>query len=295
MSPCGAHLNHGGCKESPRRLGLRVPDPSSPWNAPMAADPDGHSVALGIQSFASQRGRQKRRESFAAKTLEPSLRAQAGVDRRVALKDLRNRTRSRMKLKRRWGTPLLLRELHDACRTQPDIFSQLRVKGAAQRRQRRADAAEGGRLAEGSGESCTCTVFAQCRGQLILKPEKPDASKVRELLRPSALGQVLGTPTFYDFLTLQKAVASSSKELVELLRDGPYVEVDGKWRLLPEKLQRQILDTALTIVTAQGWDLKDVDGDALLQEVRQALDNGEDSLPSLAVLRKVLVTVEGRA
>ncbi|CAJ1354821.1 unnamed protein product [Effrenium voratum] len=147
--------------------------------------------------------------------------------------------------------------------------------------------------ANGANVAGRCTVFAQCRGQLILKPEKPDASKVRELLRPSALGQVLGTPTFYDFLTLQKAVASSSKELVELLRDGPYVEVDGKWRLLPEKLQRQILDTALTIVTAQGWDLKDVDGDALLQEVRQALDNGEDSLPSLAVLRKVLVTVEG--
>lgn len=138
-----------------------------------------------------------------------------------------------------------------------------------------------------------CTVFAQCRGQLFVKPEKPDIGKVRELLRPTALSQVVPTDQkLYDFASLQHEVASSSQELLTLLSEGPFVEVDGYWRLLPERLQREVLDTALTIITAQGWALQAIDGKALLDEVQKTLPDGEVLVPSLAVLKKVLAGVQ---
>ncbi|CAK9098025.1 unnamed protein product, partial [Durusdinium trenchii] len=70
---------------------------------------------------------------------------------------------------------------------------------------------------------------------------------------------------FYDLATLQlglreRHVASSPKELQLLLHKGPpgFVEVDGYWRLLPERLQREA-----------------VDGNALLEEVQKTLSDGE--------------------
>lgn len=148
----------------------------------------------------------------------------------------------------------------------------------------------------GSDNLQRCTVFAQCRGQLFVKPEKPDLIKVRELLRPTALSQeIRNDPKFYDFASLQHEVASSTKELSTLLSEGPFVEVDGYWRLLLERLKREVLDTALTIVTAQGWQLEAVDGKALLEEVQKILPDGEVSVPNLAVLRKVLSGVQKEA
>ncbi|CAE7824503.1 unnamed protein product [Symbiodinium microadriaticum] len=70
-----------------------------------------------------------------------------------------------------------------------------------------------------------------------------------------------------------------------------YVELDGKWRLMPEKLKTQILDTALTVVTAHGWPLKAVDGPSLLEEVQKTLPDGEVSVASLGVLQKALASV----
>jgi len=152
---------------------------------------------------------------------------------------------------------------------------------------------------ENAGGNCStleqsrCNVFAQCRGQLILKPEKVDMNKVRELLRPSALGQVAAEDQqkLLTFQELQCHVAGSTAELKQVLHDGPYVELDGKWRLMPEKLKTQILDTALTVVTAHGWPLKAVDGPSLLEEVQKTLPDGEVSVASLGVLQKALASV----
>eukprot|EP00439_Symbiodinium_sp_Y106_P057403 s995_g8.t1 len=142
-------------------------------------------------------------------------------------------------------------------------------------------------------EQSRCNVFAQCRGQLILKPEKVDMNKVRELLLPSALGQVsaVDQQKLLTFQELQCKVAGSTAELKQVLHDGPYVELDGKWRLMPEKLKTQILDTALTVVTAHGWALEAVDGPSLLEEVQKTLPDGEVSVASLGVLQKALASV----
>jgi len=139
-----------------------------------------------------------------------------------------------------------------------------------------------------------CTIFAQCRGQLILKPEKVDMNKVRDLLRSSALGQV-SPGKLYTFEDLQSEVAGSSAEIRQVLNEGPYVELEGKWRMMPEKLRQEILDVALTIVTARGWQHQAIDGEALLEEVQKTLPEGEGSVPSVGVLRKALASVEGAA
>jgi len=152
--------------------------------------------------------------------------------------------------------------------------------------------------AEGAASlSATCTIFAQCRGQLVLTPANFDAQRVRELLAPSALGQQhRGGDSFVEdplprlaMETLEYEVAASPAELRAFLASGPYVQHEGHWRLLPEALEREIIDAALTIITARGWDLQAVDGEDLLQEVQAQLgDAGEASVPSLAVLRKAL-------
>eukprot|EP00442_Polarella_glacialis_P011969 CAMPEP_0115147908 /NCGR_PEP_ID=MMETSP0227-20121206/63577_1 /TAXON_ID=89957 /ORGANISM="Polarella glacialis, Strain CCMP 1383" /LENGTH=258 /DNA_ID=CAMNT_0002557879 /DNA_START=51 /DNA_END=823 /DNA_ORIENTATION=+ len=136
-----------------------------------------------------------------------------------------------------------------------------------------------------------CTIFAQCRGQLIVKPEKVDTNKVREVLAPSALGQAQSSAQGLSTAALEYEVAASPVELQQLLKVGPYVEVEGVWRLLPAPLEREILDAAITIVTAMGWSHDAVDGEELLREVQNNLDRGEASVPTLAVLRKALASV----
>jgi len=138
-----------------------------------------------------------------------------------------------------------------------------------------------------------CTIFAQCRGQLIVKPEKVDVNKVRELLAPSALGQVTGgkSAELFDTAALKYEVAAGASELITVLKEGPYVEVDGKWRLLPERLENEILDCAVTVITAMGWKPEAVDGKSLLEEVQTNVRGGEASVPNLLVLEKALRSI----
>ncbi|CAE8619732.1 unnamed protein product, partial [Polarella glacialis] len=153
-----------------------------------------------------------------------------------------------------------------------------------------ADAASSGAAPAGTAAP-RCTIFAQCRGQLIVKPEKVDTNKVREVLAPSALGQAQSSAQGLSTAALEYEVAASPVELQQLLKVGPYVEVEGVWRLLPAPLEREILDAAITIVTAMGWSHDAVDGEELLREVQNNLDRGEASVPTLAVLRKALASV----
>lgn len=139
-----------------------------------------------------------------------------------------------------------------------------------------------------------CDIIAQCRGQMMPKAATPDNARVRDLLMPHSLGQI---PRPHKMTTqqLEYEVAASSVELKSLLAKGPYVEHEGGWRLLPASLEREIIDAACTVITAQGWDPAIVDGERLLSEVRNAIaDPSEDgmlALPCFAVLRKALQSI----
>jgi len=173
-----------------------------------------------------------------------------------------------------------------------------------------AVAGEGG--GEASGEACetpavppssgTCTIFAQTRGHLILKPLTVDSQRVRDLLANHPLGVDAGThggdsvPTPSPPPTtamLQYKVAASAPELQTVLADGPYVEHEGAWRWIPVVLEREIIDVAVSIVVMKGWDKASVDGKKLLREVQAHFgESREATVPSLAVLRKALRSVE---
>lgn len=146
------------------------------------------------------------------------------------------------------------------------------------------------------------TVIAQARGQVFLKPAVPDRQRVRDLLAPHALGEAqsydpnTGQPTSgMTTAMLEYEVAISRGELQALLQDGPYVEHDGVWRLLPTLLERDILDAAISIITALGWRLESIDMAALFQEVQQHFgDAAAACVPSVAVLRKALRSIIGK-
>lgn len=143
-----------------------------------------------------------------------------------------------------------------------------------------------------------CEVFAQVRGQLIVKPTKVNSHRVRELLATHALGHEEPTEAEEPLpavtrTILEYEVAASPAELHSLLDAGPYVEVEGAWRLLPAALEREIVDAAVTLVAARGWCAEDLDAGALLREIQQVLGMG--AVPSLSVLRKALRGLEGDA
>lgn len=134
-------------------------------------------------------------------------------------------------------------------------------------------------------------VFAQCRGQLIVKPVKLNMQRLQEMLA----NQALNGPQKADITPISKTklayeVAASAAELDKMLEDGPYVEVDGAWWLLPTKLEQEVIDTSSSLVTARGWNFEDLDPEALLEAVQGQL--GKDAVPSVAVLRKCLRTVK---
>merc|ERR1711862_318851 len=79
---------------------------------------------------------------------------------------------------------------------------------------------------------------------------------------------------------------ASPLELKALLSSGPYVEVDGSWKFIPAKLERDIQDTVVSIVTAKGWSFEDISLPDLLDAVQQQL--GASSVPTSAVLKKAL-------
>lgn len=136
-----------------------------------------------------------------------------------------------------------------------------------------------------------CTIFAQCRGQIILKPSKMDRQKVYELLLPHILSANKEAEDIQPVTTarLVHEVAASPKELKELLQDGPYVEHQGRWRLLPKDLEQEVLHVTDTLVTAHRLDCEAVDAVELLSQVQEQLgDGGEVAMPSAAVLQKAL-------
>lgn len=131
-----------------------------------------------------------------------------------------------------------------------------------------------------------CTLFAQCRGNIFLKPWTGDAQKVRDLLTPPAGDDQPPRVTNSD---LQYQVAASPKELKTILEDGPFIECDGAWQLLPAALERELIDTALCIITSQRMDEADVDGHALLEEMQAHYgQEGRSTVPSLKFLENAL-------
>lgn len=150
-----------------------------------------------------------------------------------------------------------------------------------------------------------CTIFAQCGGQLILKPIVVDAERVHRILQKHKLGDEnavqsdhTSEPASERVTTkmLQYEVAASVPELEKILKDGPYVEVEGAWYYLPEELQNEVTDAALALVKANGWDDSAVDLESLLEAVRSHFGPASTtSVPNSDVLRKALRGVEAEA
>jgi len=134
-----------------------------------------------------------------------------------------------------------------------------------------------------------CEVFGQVRGHILTKPIQVNVQRVRALLAKQPLGVELNSGSDSNPLTmrdLQYEVAASPAELSALLESGPFVVVDGVWRLIPTALESEILDTAVNVVSAKGWSPESVNIEALLVEVQSLL--GKLAVPTAAVLRKVL-------
>jgi hypothetical protein len=134
-------------------------------------------------------------------------------------------------------------------------------------------------------KSYRCEVFGQVRGQMLTKEGPVNKQRLATLLSQQILGAELKEPVVTgDALAYE--MASSPAELQALLREGPYVEVDGLWRFVPASLEREILDVAVNVVVAKGWDHQDLDRTALLKEVQQHL--GASTVPAWSVLEKAL-------
>jgi len=141
-----------------------------------------------------------------------------------------------------------------------------------------------------------CTIFAQCRGHLLLKPSFSDIQKVRDLLAPQSIdGQMpegvtaasSSEPMTTSFLQYQ--VASSPKELKTMLDEGPYVQRDGVWSWMPAAFEREVTDISLNLVSLNGWDVACVDVKALLHAVQQHFgEDGARYVPSTDVLLNAL-------
>mmetsp|Transcript_42230 Transcript_42230/g.106377 ORF Transcript_42230/g.106377 Transcript_42230/m.106377 type:complete len:485 (-) Transcript_42230:65-1519(-) len=158
-----------------------------------------------------------------------------------------------------------------------------------------SEALPGANAAEGETKhDFKCTVFGQVRGQLITKPTKINVSRVRDLLATTEMGSNSKAGDSVPSVShdaLQYEVAASPKELQAVLEEGPFVLVDGAWRLLSASLERDIIDTTVNLVAAMGWNFEDIDSDALLKQVQQHL--GVEVVPSLAVLQTALRTLKG--
>jgi hypothetical protein len=145
--------------------------------------------------------------------------------------------------------------------------------------------AEGKQL---EGEKPLCTIFAQCRGTLVLKPTPPDLQRVKDLICPHEFGaETEGDPVTTNQLKYE--VAASAGELQRILEDGSFVENSNEWFWLPNSMEREIMDTTFSVVQAFGWNARQIDPDLLLNEVRKTLgESGAKLLPSLPVFKKIL-------
>jgi len=143
--------------------------------------------------------------------------------------------------------------------------------------------------------SLLAEVFAQCRGQMIVKSARVNTLRLQELLAKQALSSERRTEAGEPETQLLSAeelayqVAASPGELQEMLNAGPYVQVDGFWRLLPSRLEHEIIDATASLVTANSWKAEDIDPEQLLRAVQEHV--GQHAVPTLAVLRKALLKV----
>jgi hypothetical protein len=143
-----------------------------------------------------------------------------------------------------------------------------------------------------------CTIFAQCRGHILLKPLSADAQRVRDLLVPHSIDTESGTEVTLGGGTsasseplttsqIQFQVAASPKELQKLLEQGPYVERDGTWCWLPAAFEREVTDVSLNLISLNNWDAAKVDIKNLLKEVQKHFGD-INYVPSEAVLLNAL-------
>lgn len=148
-----------------------------------------------------------------------------------------------------------------------------------------------------------CHLFAQVRGQMFVKVTSGDTSRIRELVGQHELGPPKPAPgpggdakrkrpPPATTASLEYQVAASTAELRATLAAGPYVECDDGWKFLPPAFERELLDIALSAVTANGWDKKAVDADALHRAVQEHFgEGGEEAVPSVQVLLKAMRSV----
>jgi hypothetical protein len=133
-----------------------------------------------------------------------------------------------------------------------------------------------------------CSIFAQCRGHLFVKPSQGDFQRVRDVLmaQPIEAAADGGRGAAITTSQLQYQVAASPKELQQILEKGPYVECAGGWCWTPAAFEREVTDAALNLIAVNGWDKAAVPVKDLFREVQRHF--GEDHVPSEGVLRSVL-------
>jgi len=157
----------------------------------------------------------------------------------------------------------------------------------------------GGDAAKGPAAlSKQCTIFAQCRGHILLKPSFPDVQSVRDHLAPHSVDgtarEGASAPSSEPMTTsfLQYQVAASPKELKTILDEGPYVQRDGVWSWLPAAFEREVTDVVLNLISLKNWDLACVDVEALLRAVQEHFgEDGSRYVSSKDVLLNALRSV----
>jgi hypothetical protein len=136
-------------------------------------------------------------------------------------------------------------------------------------------------------DTLQCSIFAQCRGNLFLKPSAGDSQRVRDVLmsQPIEAAADGGRGAAITTSQLQYQVAASPKELQQILEKGPYVECAGGWCWTPAAFEREVIDASLNLIAVNGWDKAAVPVKDLFREVQRHF--GEDHVPSEEVLRSV--------
>lgn len=142
-----------------------------------------------------------------------------------------------------------------------------------------------------------CKLFAQVRGLLVLKLTNPDYAQLREVVSRNIMQIDLEVKkatsgALVTTAALENDVAASRAEIRTTLQEGPYVEHGGQWKLLTGDYENEVIDVALTAVTARGWDRSAVDVAALLEAVQNHFgETGAAAVPTLEILKKAMRSV----
>lgn len=168
-------------------------------------------------------------------------------------------------------------------------------KATAENEDPNAEGAVAGK--EPAAPSKQCTIFAQCRGHILLKPTISDSKRLRDLLSAHSVdggmeeGAAVAASGSKAMTTscLQYQVAASPKELKTLLDEGPYVQNDGAWSWMPAAFEREVTDVSLNLISLKNWDLACIDVKALLLAAQEHFgEDGARHLPSTDVLLNAL-------